>query len=385
VTARKICVVVASRANYGRVKHLLLAIDKHPDLDLQLIVGASALLDRFGDVLSVVREDGFAPDCVLHYVVEGENLLTQAKSTGLGIIELSGAFENMKPDVVVTVADRFETMATAVAASYMNIFIAHLQGGELSGNIDDRVRHAITKLSDVHFVATEQSRDRVIKLGEAPETVFNHGDPAMDVLAGQVLSINNDVMSKYHGVGSAMDWSRPYILVMQHPVTTSYGHGEEEVSEVLEAVSRFPEYQKVVMWPNMDAGSAQVAKGIRVFREEGDTANFSFYKNFSPESYARALNNAVCCVGNSSSFIREGAFLGAPAVIVGNRQNAREQGANIVNAPFDKKEIAAKIAAQVAHGKYDPDKRFGDGHAGERIADALASLPLNIQKAPAHV
>ena len=169
MTARKICVVVASRANYGRVKYLLLAIDRHPDLDLQLIVGASALLDRFGDVLSVVREDGFVPDCVLHYVVEGENLLTQAKSTGLGIIELSGAFENMKPDVVVTVADRFETMATAVAASYMNISIAHLQGGELSGNIDDLVRHAITKLSDVHFVATEQSRERVIKLGEAPE------------------------------------------------------------------------------------------------------------------------------------------------------------------------------------------------------------------------
>ena len=153
---RKICVVVASRANYGRVKYLLKAIKEHPDLELQLIVGASILLYRFGNAIDIIEKDGFKPTRKIHYVIEGETLETQAKSTGLGIVELSTAFEDLSPDIVLTVADRFETMATAIAATYMNITLAHLQGGEITGNIDERVRHAITKLADIHFPATNK-------------------------------------------------------------------------------------------------------------------------------------------------------------------------------------------------------------------------------------
>ncbi|MDS4016563.1 MAG: UDP-N-acetylglucosamine 2-epimerase [Candidatus Accumulibacter sp.] len=370
---RKICVVVASRANYGRVKYLMRAVQSHPDLELQVIVGASTLLERFGKAINVIKADGFTPVRSIHYVIEGETLATQAKSTGLGIVELSSAFEDLQPDMVVTVADRFETMATAIAATYLNIPLVHLQGGEVSGNIDDRVRHAITKLADLHFVASELSAQRVVSMGENPRYVFNYGCPAMDILANEDMSISNEQMSRYLGVGRPIDWSKPYVLMIQHPVTTSYGHGFEEVSQTLQALKSIPDIQKVVMWPNVDAGSDDVSKGIRHFREFNMNEPIYYYKNFSPEDYARVLNNALCCVGNSSSFIREAAYLGVPSVIVGDRQQGREHGRNVVFASYDRDHIAAQVRAQVDHGRYEPDYLFGRGDAGQRIAAELAT------------
>lgn len=370
---RKICVVVASRANYGRVKYLMKAIQSHPDLELQLIVGASTLLERFGKAINVIKSDGFTPDRSIHYVIEGETLTTQAKSTGLGIVELSSAFEDLQPDMVVTVADRFETMATAISATYLNIPLVHLQGGEVSGNIDDRVRHAITKLADLHFVASELSAQRVVSMGENSSYVFNYGCPAMDILANEDMSISNEQMSRYLGVGRPIDWSKPYILMIQHPVTTSYGHGFEEVSKTLQALQSIPSIQKVVMWPNVDAGSDDVSKGIRHFRECNMNEPIYYYKNFSPEDYARVLNNALCCIGNSSSFIREGAYLGVPSVIVGDRQQGREHGRNVVFSGYNRNDIEAHVLAQVDHGRYQPDYMFGRGDAGKRIAAELAT------------
>lgn len=373
---KKICVVVASRANYGRVKYLMKAIQTHPDLELQLIVGASTLLERFGKAINVIKKDGFTPVRSIHYVIEGETLVTQAKSTGLGIVELSSAFDDLQPDMVVTVADRFETMATAIAATYLNIPLVHLQGGEVSGNIDDRVRHAITKLADIHFVASDMSSRRVISMGEDPASVFNYGCPSMDVLANEDMSISNEIMSRYLGVGRPIDWTKPYILMVQHPVTTSYGQGFEQVGQTLKALKSIPDLQKIVMWPNVDAGSDDVSKGIRHFREFNMQEPIYYYKNFSPEDYARVLNNSVCCVGNSSSFIREAAYLGVPSVIVGDRQQGREHGANVVFARHEEAHIAAQIRAQIAHGRYESDRIFGVGDAGLRIAAKLATLDL---------
>lgn len=377
LSKRKICVVVASRANYGRVKYLMKAIQADPRLELQLIVGASTLLQRFGPAIDVIRRDGFQPLRSIYYVIEGETLATQAKSTGLGIVELASAFEDLAPDMVVTVADRFETMATAVAASYLNICLVHLQGGEVSGNIDDRVRHAITKLADMHFVASDLSRQRVISMGENPDYVFNYGCPSMDVLLQDDLSISNEIMASYLGAGQPVDWSKPYILMVQHPVTTSYGQGFAEVSASLEALNRFPDIQKVVLWPNVDAGSDDVSKGIRHFRERHFNAPIYYHKNFSPEDYARVLNNAICCVGNSSSFIREGAFLGVPAVLVGDRQLGREHGPNVVFADYDTDMIARRIGEQLEAGRYPHSPLFGRGDAGARIAEALAAVDLH--------
>lgn len=372
---RKICVVVASRANYGRVKYLMKALKENQEVELQIIVGASMLLDRFGKAIDVLKSDGFEPNRSLYYVVEGENLNTQAKSTGLGIMELSTAFEELKPDVVVTVADRFETMATAIAATYMNIPLAHIQGGEISGNIDERVRHAITKLADIHFPSTEQSKQRLIKMGENPEYIFNFGCPAMDILENEDLSINNNTMKLDIGAGNKTNWEKPYILLSQHPVTTSYGNGRKQIEESLYALKELSEYQKVVLWPNIDAGSDDIAKGIRVFRENYPELNFQYIKNFPPEIYGKVLANAACVVGNSSSFIRECSYLGTPAVIVGDRQRGREHGKNVVFASYDRYELKEKINSQL-NEKRGQDRIFGVGNAGEIIGKKLVELNL---------
>lgn len=374
MSKRKIAVVVASRANYGRVKYLLKAIKEHPDLELQLIVGASVLLYRFGSAINIIKKDGFEPCKSLYYVVEGNDLITQSKTTGLGILELSTVFSELKPDAVVTVADRFETMATAIASTYQNIPLIHIQGGEVSGNIDDRVRHAITKLADLHFPATEKSRERIIKMGENPDYVFNFGCPAMDILFNEDLSINNEKMINYGGTGYKIDWTQPYILMTQHPVTTSHGQSFSQINETLEALKYFKEYQKVIIWPNIDAGSDDVSKGLRVFREKNHEENFFYIRNFSPEDYARVLNNSSCLVGNSSSFLREGSFLGVPAVIVGDRQDSREHGENIVFADYDKNDICDKIKKQLDYGRYEPSKIFGNGDAGVKIADKISKI-----------
>jgi len=376
---KRICVVVASRANYGRVKYALKAIDEDPNLELQLILGASVLLQRFGNALSIIERDGFNPLKKIFYVIEGENLLTQAKSTGLGIIELSTAFYELKPDVVITVADRFETMATAIAASYLNIPLAHIQGGEITGNIDESVRHAITKLAHYHFPSTEKSRLRLIKMGEEKDRILNCGCPSIDTLVNQNLEIDLEKLNEYNGVGPGIDFTKPYILVMQHPETTEFGHGFDQIKETLYALIDRPE-QKLVMWPNIDAGSDDVSKGIRVFRENHMESNFSYYINFSPEDFNMILNNAICTVGNSSSFLREGSFLGTPAVIVGNRQLDREHGKNVLYCQYSRSEIQSLIDIQIRHGKYPKETIFGVGDSGKKIADFLLKEDLNINK-----
>jgi UDP-hydrolysing UDP-N-acetyl-D-glucosamine 2-epimerase len=302
-----------------------------------------------------------------------------AKSTGLGIIELATQFENLQPDVVLTVADRFETIATAIAASYMNIPVAHTQGGEVTGSIDESVRHAVTKLSHIHFPATELAAQNVIRMGEDPATVIMTGCPSIDLIAGLDLRLPKDFFVEYKGVGANIDPEKPYVVVLQHPVTTEYGSGLEQIRQTLQAV-RKAGLQTVWLWPNVDAGSDDVSKGLRMAREKGEAQNVRFYRNFTPEDYARLITNAACLVGNSSSALREGAYLGLPAVNVGSRQFGREHGHNVVHASYSAGEILDAMQRQIAHGRYTSDRRFGDGKAGERIADALAKATFRIQK-----
>ncbi len=371
--------VVASRANYGRIKSVLQAINSHSDLELQLIVGASALLYRFGKVVDLIQADGFNVNAQVYSIIEGENPTTMAKSTGLGIIELSTLFENLRPDVVLTVADRFETLATAVAASYMNIPVAHTQGGEVTGSIDESVRHAITKLSHLHFVATEQSRERVIRMGEDPRKVFNTGCPAIDVISQIGLALPTNFFDPYGGVGKAIDPSKPYLVVLQHPVTTEFGSGFRQINETLEAV-RGMNIQTVWLWPNVDAGSDDISKGLRMFRERHRELPLFFVRNFGVEDYARLIANAACLVGNSSSGLREGAFLGVPVVNIGTRQQNRERGENVLDVGYSSDEIKRAIQVQIERGPYPGQAIFGDGSSGKRIADLLANEPLSVQK-----
>lgn len=380
MSKRRICVVVASRANYGRIKSALTAIRDHPDLELQLVVGASALLTRYGPAINVIRADGFEPAAAPYFVVEGENPTTMAKSTGLGIVELSSVFENLKPHIVLTVADRHETLSTAVAATYMNIPLAHTQGGEVTGSIDESVRHAITKLAHVHFPATVEAKERLLRLGEDPETVFWTGCPALDIVVQTETRMDVDLFRKYRGVGPEFDLSRGFLLVIQHPVTTEYGCGREQVRETLEAIRELNR-PTVWLWPNVDAGSDEVSGEIRRFREQHPHSPYlHFFKNFSPEDYVKVMAACACIIGNSSSGIREGALLGTPCVNIGSRQQGRERGANVMDAEYDRNSILAAVHQQLAHGRYAPDYRFGDGHAGKRIADCLATVQPQLQK-----
>jgi UDP-hydrolysing UDP-N-acetyl-D-glucosamine 2-epimerase len=381
---RKICIVVNSRANYGRIKSVMRAVSKHPKLELQLLVGASALLYRFGSVIDVMRADGFEPTAVVHSMVEGETPTTMAKSTGLGILELASQFENIKPDVVLTVADRFETISTAIAGSYMNIPVAHTQGGEVTGSIDESVRHAVTKLSHIHFPSSQRAYDFIIRMGEDPQTVHLTGCPAMDVVADSDLSLPPDLFARYAGVGADLDPKKPYLVVLQHPVTTEYGRGFAQIGQTLEAISRIG-MQVAWLWPNIDAGSDDVSKGLRVFRERHNPDYLHFYRNFSPEDYVRLINNCACLVGNSSSGLREGAFMGVPCVNIGTRQQGRERASNVTDATYDADAIEAAVRRQLAHGRYPRSNMFGDGSAGSKIADILATAEFRIQKQLSYV
>lgn len=376
---KKICVVVNSRANYGRIKSFLSAAQAHPDLELQLIVGASAMLYRFGSVVDRIREDGFEPISVVYSIVEGENPATMAKSTGLGILELSAQFENLKPDVVLTVADRFETLATAVAASYMNIPLAHTQGGELTGSIDESVRHAITKLAHIHFPATKRAGKILEQMGEDPTSIFITGCPAIDLVANTCNDNCENLFLKYGGTGQLLDWEKPYVVVLQHPVTTEYQDAYEQTNQTLEAVKRTG-MQTVWFWPNVDAGSDAVSKALRVFIDQNGNAPFHFYRNYTPEDYIHLINHCDCIVGNSSSGIREGSFLGTPCVNIGNRQNQRERAENVIDVEHNADEIYRAVMAQVKHGKYNSSDLYGDGNAGKKIARILAENNINIRK-----
>jgi len=378
---RKICVVVTARPSYSRIKTALKAIQEHPELELQLVVAASALLDRYGSAVNYIKNDGFEIAAKVFNVLEGENLTAAAKTTGIGILELSTVFDNLSPDIVVTTADRFETMATAIAASYMNIPLAHVQGGEVTGNIDEKVRHAITKLADYHFVASEGAKERVLKLGELPEMVFNTGCPSID-LAQQVKenpALNFDVFEKYGGVGSLVDFSKGYYVVMQHPVTTEINASRKHIEETLHAMHSLNE-PVFWFWPNVDAGADGTSTGIRAFREHYDLDNFHFFKNMEGQDFLRLLANSKALIGNSSVGIRECAYLGVPVVNIGSRQNMRERGANVIDVNYNRDEIVNAIKTHAQRKAKTTSDVYGGGDAGEKIAELLAKLPLQFHK-----
>jgi len=377
---RKICVVVTARPSYSRVKTVLKAIEQHPRLELQLVVAASALLQRYGTAVDFIKADGFKINAKVFSVLEGENTAAAAKTTGLGILELSSVFENLQPDIVVTVADRFETMSTAIAASYMNIPLAHLQGGEVTGNIDEKVRHAITKLADYHFVSSNDAYERVIKLGEEKSSVYNTGCPSIDlavpVLNSKKLSFNP--YEKYGGVGHEPDLSNGYLVVMQHPVTTHIEESRQQIEETLKAIDelKLPTFW---FWPNIDAGADGTSSGIRAYREHHELKHVHFFKNMSGEDFLELIYHSKVLIGNSSVGIREASFLGVPVVNIGDRQNRRQRGQNVIDVECETKPISKAIKTQM-NTDISQSQIYGQGDSGKRIAELLSQVELKFHK-----
>jgi UDP-hydrolysing UDP-N-acetyl-D-glucosamine 2-epimerase len=383
--SRKVAVVVTARPSYARVKTVLQAIQAHPDLELQLVVAASALLERYGNVAEVMRSEGFEATMEVHMVVEGETPLTSTKTVGLGIVEMSNVLHHLKPAAVISVADRYETITTAISAAYMNIPVAHVQGGEVTGSIDEKVRHAVTKLSDLHFVSNESAANRVRKMGENPQRVHVTGCPSIDLASWVLRNGNNPELNaslEHHvsrGVGEEIDPSSDYVICMQHPVTYEWSDAGAQIMETLMAVheSGVPCYW---FWPNVDAGSDLTSKAIRAYREQKTVKNIHFLKNMPPETFLHLLARARCILGNSSTGIREASFLGTPAINIGTRQLGRDCGSNVIHVPHDRRAIAEAFENQLAHGRYESDFVYGDGTAGPRIAALLATQELTTEK-----
>ena len=379
---RNVCVVITARPSYSRIRSALEAIKQHPDLTLQLVVAASALLDRYGRADHVMENEGFTIDRRVYMILEGENPITSAKSTGLGLTELATVFSDLQPDVVVTIADRFETMATAVCAAYMNIPLVHVQGGEITGSIDEKVRHAVTKLADTHFVSTPKAAERVIRMGERPDRVHITGCPSIDLAKQAIehptLSIES-LFERYGGVGSRFDVTKGYLVVMQHPVTTEYEQSRRHIEETLHAIRELNR-PTLWFWPNVDAGSDGTSTGIRAFRENHHLPHIHFFKNMRPEDFIQVLHHSQCLVGNSSVGIRECAFLGTPVINIGSRQNGRDRAKNVLDIGYHRKDIIEAIEKQIATGKYPSDSLYGTGDAGQTIANLLPHIDLSIEK-----
>jgi UDP-hydrolysing UDP-N-acetyl-D-glucosamine 2-epimerase len=374
---RKILVVLVDRANYGRMRLVMKAIQSHPRLELMSMCAGSMVLERFGTTVTEVLEDGFEVHSKVFMELEGSVPLSMAKSLGFGVIEFVGEFNRLQPDIVLLIGDRYEALAAAIAAAYMNIPVAHIQGGEVSGSIDESARHAITKFAHWHFPATKRAADYVYRMGEKKECIFMVGCPVGDY----IMSLDNKLPENIFapGSGATIDPSKPFDLVIFHPTTTEFGSERSQVRELLAALADLKR-PTVFLWPNIDAGADHISKELRLFRERNQPNWLRFITNLTPVNFQKVLKRCAVAIGNSSSFVRDSTFSGVPVVLVGDRQQGREIGRNAVCVPAEEAKIREAILAQSAHGTYPPDLLYGDGKASGRIAEALAKVEPFIQK-----
>jgi UDP-hydrolysing UDP-N-acetyl-D-glucosamine 2-epimerase len=375
---RKVCVVLVDRANYGRMKPVMQAISAHPALELQVLAAGTMVLERFQQPVKIVRQDGFDIHGEIYMELEGSTPATMAKSVGFGVVEFASEFQRLKPDLVLLIGDRYEALSAALAAAYMNLCIAHIQGGEVSGSIDESARHAISKFAHYHFPSTARSAAYLRRMGERPDTILTIGCPSSDIARCLDCTLPPEVVNT-SGSGASIDVSHPFLLVVFHPTTTEYGSEYQQMEALLTAL-HIVQCPTIVLWPNIDAGSDHVSKAIRVLRDRLKPTWLRILTNLEPEQYLKVLAHTACAVGNSSSFVRDASFFGTPVVLVGRRQDGRERDAHVTPVSPEIDAIVHAIRAQLAHGHYAPSTLYGDGHVATRLADALARLTPYVQK-----
>lgn len=359
------------------------AIQQRPELELQVIAAGSMVLERFGFPVTLVRGHGFPVDGEIYIELEGSTPASMAKSVGFSVIEFASEFQRLRPDVVLVIGDRYEALGAAVAAVYMNKCLAHIQGGEVSGSVDESARHAISKLAHYHFPATRRAAEYLVRMGEPPESVLAVGCPGGDLARTLENTLTGEDVNS-HGSGALIDLTKPYLLAIYHPTTTEYGGGAAQMNVLLRALNEMA-MQTILLWPNIDAGADHISKTIRVFRDRYAPQWLRTLTNLSPEIYLQVLFSAACAVGNSSSFVRDAGFAGTPVVLVGSRQNGRETDLNVTHVMPRQEQIVFALRAQLRHGRYAPSSLYGDGFVSERIAAALVNLRPFVQKTLAYV
>jgi UDP-hydrolysing UDP-N-acetyl-D-glucosamine 2-epimerase len=381
---RKVCVAIFSRANYGSIRKVLEKLKTNSKIELQILVGGSANIEKYGSVSKLIKKDKFFIDEEIYFLVEGETPTTMVKTTALGMIEIATAFQRLKPDIVLTVGDRYETLSTVVSAAYMNIPVAHTMGGEVTGTIDESIRHAITKFSHIHFPANEKAKNNIIKMGENKKHVFNVGCPRIDLvkscLKNKPRDINELVFGREEGVGEKFNLNGDFLTLMHYPVTTEYGKNYKHMCQILDAIRKI-NIPKLIFWPNADAGSEEISAAIREYREKKYIQKAWFVKNLDHETFFHVLKMTKCLIGNTSAAIREGSFIGVPTVSIGTRQNGRERGKNVIDARYNTEEIHKKILFQMKNKKkLAKSSLYGNGNAASKIVRILETIQVNVQK-----
>ncbi|MDP3795279.1 MAG: UDP-N-acetylglucosamine 2-epimerase [bacterium] len=376
-TRRKVCFIITNRIHYARQEILLNQLRGDPEFELQLIVGGSALLEKYSEVVPKLERGGFEIHERMMNLIEGGNHAAMAKTAGLSVLELTNTFQKLNPDIVLIRGDRFEQLAAAMTAAYLNKTVAHIEGGDVSGTIDESVRHAITKLAHIHFVTNDAAYRRVLRMGEHPDYVFNVGSPDIE-FAAQVMREPDGALISRSGVGGTIDLTTPYLMVIQHPVT-SEAQNAEHIEATLSAV-RDLGMQALWFWPNPDAGTDAISAGIRRFRERYPMGQVRFIIDLDPNDFVALLKRTVCLVGNSSSGIKEAGFFGVPVVNIGTRQQGRARGEHVVDVDYDAAAIAAAIRAQLERGRYAPAYTYYRPDTSKKIRKLLRTVPLYTQK-----
>jgi UDP-hydrolysing UDP-N-acetyl-D-glucosamine 2-epimerase len=377
---RRICFPITSRAYYGRSQLLIKKLHQHPSIELELMLGGSILLDKYSrHVADDIKEGGFTISAALFNVIEGGNHVAMAKTACLTALEATNTLYTADPDVVVICGDRFEQLAIAMAAAYLNKTIAHIEGGDLTGSIDESVRHAITKLAHIHFVTNDDARRRVLAMGENPKYVFNTGSLDVERAACVDADITTEQLSGY-GVGHDVDVTKPFLTVIQHPVTTETSN-RQHLETTFRALAAL-EMPIVWFWPNPDAGTGEMAETLRHFREhhEAATERMRFITNVPADQFIALLKRTACVVGNSSAGIKECSFLGTPVVDIGGRQQGRLSAENVLRTGYDTSEVRAAVKQQLAHGRYAPSHIYFKPNASQAMVDVLTSVDLYTQK-----
>jgi UDP-hydrolysing UDP-N-acetyl-D-glucosamine 2-epimerase len=380
-----VLVALTTRGNYAKMKSTMRGILADPRLRLQVVVGGGLVLERYGRFEPILAQDGFTIDATLDYVDDADTLHAMARSASRCLAVFADTLARLRPDVVVIVADRYEALTLAQAAVCMNVHIAHVEGGEVSGSIDERIRHAVTKLAHLHFVANSEAAVRVCRMGEQPEYVHVVGTPSLD----QIADIHLEDLERVErvvgerGSGPVVDLRSDYVVVSHHPIVTQIAEAAQQYAEIAQAVRQL---QLPVVWilPNLDAGAAEALVPVASLQSDPCAPSVRCVGSLPFDAYATLLHNARCLIGNTSSGLREGAFLGVPVVNVGARQQGRARARNVVDTPNDCASIVTAVQRQIAHGRYTPDALYGDGKAGQRISELLASPLPPLEKTIAY-